>query len=220
MTVIVEADGLIRRFVSRAETVVAVDGVSLSIGAGELVGVAGPSGSGKTTLLNLLLGWEEPDAGTIRFDPSMRERAGWSAIATVPQELGLLPELTGGQNVELPVRLARSVERGTARGEWAMAALGIEPLAGRLPADMSLGEQQRFAVARAVVAAPRLLVADEPTSHQDEANADRVMELLRTIASSGGAVVVATHDDRLLGRADRVLSLRDGRVVAAVGSPG
>ena len=221
MTPLVVLDHVVRRFVARAETVVAVDGVSLSVAPGELVGIAGPSGSGKTTLLDLVLGFERPDEGSVTFDASIRERAGWSGVAAVPQELGLLPELTGGQNVELAARLAQSVRDASAdasdRATWAVGALGLEPLVTRLPSELSLGEQQRFAVARAVAAGPLLLVADEPTSHQDEGNADRVMELLRAVTASGGAVLVASHDDRVLDRAHRIISLRDGHLVSTVG---
>lgn len=212
MTHLVDLVTVTRRFVSRAETVVAVDGVSFSIGPGEVVGVVGPSGSGKTTLLQLVLGWERPDEGSVVVDPSVAEHPGWAGIASVPQELGLLPELTGAQNVELSVRLGRAAD-GADRTRWAIVELGLEGLGDRLPGELSLGEQQRFAVARAVGPVPRLLVADEPTSHQDEANADRVMAVLGSVASAGGAVLVATHDERLLDRADRVVRLRDGRVV-------
>lgn len=212
MTDVVTLVGVVRRYVTRAETVVAVDDVSLAIRSGELVGVAGPSGSGKSTLLHLVLGWERPDAGSVRLDDSVRAAVGWAGIATVPQELGLLPELTGGQNVALASRLAG--RPATDRVAEVVDALGIAALVDRLPAELSMGEQQRFAVARAVVAAPRLLVADEPTSHQDEGNADRVMEVLRGVADAGGAVLVATHDERLLAHAHRVVHLRDGRVHA------
>ena len=220
MTPLVELQNVARRFVARAETVAAVDGVSFSVAPGELVGIAGPSGSGKTTLLDLVLGFERPDEGSVNFDPSIRDRPGWSAVAAVPQELGLLPELTGGQNVQLATRLARSSHDGSRdasdRAAWAVDELGLGTLVTRLPSELSLGEQQRFAVARAVAAGPRLLVADEPTSHQDEVNADRVMELLGAIAASGGAVLVATHDDRVLDRAHRILRLRDGHLVPTV----
>lgn len=211
MTGLVELVAVCRRFASRAETVVAVDGVSISLLPGEIVAVAGPSGSGKSTLLHIVLGWERPDEGTVVVDPSIG--TGWAGIAMVPQELGLLPELTGGQNVGLAARLARGAD--SVRTQEAIADLGLGSLVDRLPGELSLGEQQRFAVARAVAAGPRLLVADEPTSHQDETNADRVMAALGSVAASGGAVFVATHDDRLLDRADRIVRLRDGRVLAS-----
>lgn len=210
---VVELEHVTRRFVTRAETIVAVDDVSFGVAAGEVVGVVGPSGSGKSTLLHLVLGWERPDDGSIRLDRDARQRHGWAGTASVPQELGLLPELTGGQNVRLALRLGGAAAHGPGRAAAAIERLGLAALVDRLPAELSLGEQQRFAVARAVAADPRLLVADEPTSHQDEAHADRVMEELVAVAASGGAVIVATHDDRLLDRADRVLGLRDGRVV-------
>lgn len=207
---VVRLHAVTRRFVSRVETVTAVDDVSVTVEAGELVGLAGPSGSGKTTLLHLIMGWERPDAGTIEHDAVSSK--GWRDVAVVPQELGLLAELTARQNVELPERLA-----GGPRSDVLelFGDLGIGELPDRLPAELSMGEQQRVAVARAVIASPGLLVADEPTAHQDESNADRVMRLLADRAAGGGAVIVATHDDRMLDSVDRVLRMTDGRLVDA-----
>ncbi len=178
MTELLVLDRVSRRFVTRSETVVAVDEVTLRVEPGEVVGLAGPSGSGKSTLLHLVLGWEEPDDGSVRRSTDVASLRGWSGVAAVPQELGLLGELTA-----------------------------------RAPDELSLGEQQRVAVARAIVAGPRLVVADEPTAHQDERNADLVMAALVGVVRGGGGVLVATHDERVLGSVDRVVRLEDGRVV-------
>jgi putative ABC transport system ATP-binding protein len=209
MTPVLELVDVTRRFETRAETIVAVDSVSLTVEAGEVAGLAGPSGSGKSTLLHVVMGWERPDAGQVRRATTTM-RAGWSNVAIVPQELGLLPELTARQNVELAGRIARSPMRDTSE---LLDALRLTDLADRLPEQLSMGEQQRVAVARAAVAAPALLVADEPTAHQDEAHADLVMALLDEVAAAGGAVLVATHDERLLDRVDRVIRMRDGRLL-------
>lgn len=197
-----------RRFHTPGEVITALDGVSVTVESGELVGLSGPSGSGKSTLLHLAVGWDRPDGGTITRDPSLD--GGWSGIAVVPQDLGLLGELTARQNVELPGR----IERLTTDPTELMAALGLDELVDRLPAEMSLGEQQRVAVARGLIATPALLVADEPTAHQDEANVERIVELLRAAALAGSAVIVATHDPRVLALVDRVVELLDGRIVA------
>ena len=210
MTELLVLDRVSRRFVTRSETVVAVDEVTLRVEPGEVVGLAGPSGSGKSTLLHLVLGWEEPDDGSVRRSTDVASLRGWSGVAAVPQELGLLDELTAQQNVELAMRLSGG-DHSTAFD--AMSRLGLGELTGRSPDELSLGEQQRVAVARAIVAVPRLVVADEPTAHQDERNGDLVMAALTDVVRGGGAVLVATHDERVLASVDRVVRLEDGRVV-------
>lgn len=130
----------------------------------------------------------------------------------MPQELGLIPELTAVQNIRLAGRLSGGDSRSV---EELFDLLDLVGLADRMPDELSVGEQQRVAVARAVLCMPRLLVADEPTAHQDERHADQVMAVLAQAASAGGAVLVATHDDRLLAGVDRVLQLLDGRLVSS-----
>jgi putative ABC transport system ATP-binding protein len=197
-----------RWFETPSVRVTAVDDASFEIGSGEIVGLAGPSGSGKTTLLNLVAGWEVPDAGEVerRAGPA----TGWHSLAVVPQELGLLPELDAVQNVRLAGRLSAGAQRSV---EELFEMLDLVGLSHRMPDELSMGEQQRVAVARAVLCTPRLLVADEPTAHQDERHADQVMSVLAHVASEGGAVLVATHDDRLLASVDRVIHVLDGRLV-------
>jgi putative ABC transport system ATP-binding protein len=173
-----------------AETVVAVASATVAVEPGSLTVVTGPSGSGKTTLLNLVLGWEQPDSG--RRHPATSPDD-WTALAVVPQRLGLIEQCTIGENVALPGRVRPLADDPTRL----MAELGIDHLADRFPFEISLGEQQRTAVARALVGGPRLLVVDEPTSHQDDRNTHRISELLRAAAGSGSAVLVATHDPRV-----------------------
>jgi ABC-type lipoprotein export system ATPase subunit len=202
---VIHLDGVSRRFRRGAESVLAVDDVSLDVIPGELIVISGPSGSGKTTLLNLLIGWEQPDAGA-RTARGPTDR--WADLAVVPQQLGLIDHCTVGENVRLPGR----VNRLEFDPDHAMERLGIEHLADRFPQETSLGEQQRTAVARAVVTRPRVLVVDEPTSHQDERNAARIVELLAEIAAAGSAIVAATHDERVTAVADHHLLMRDGRL--------
>ena len=208
MTVVVRLADVTKRHHRGRETVTAVDHVSLELPSGSMIALVGPSGSGKTTLLNLIVGGDVPDEGVI---DGPADRADWSRLAIVPQTLGLLPELTMGENIGLPLRLGARV--ATDVGE-AMELLGIGALADRPPEETSLGEQQRAAVARALVTSPALLVADEPTSHQDEANTDRVIAALADVAATGSCVFVATHDSRMLDRCDLVLRMRDGVVTA------
>lgn len=208
MTSPVELEGVHRRYRSRTETVHAVNGVSFILRRGALTGLVGPSGSGKTTLINLIAGWERPDAGAVHRDPAIGDD--WHGLAVVPQNIGLLSELTIEENISLPIRLgnASPVDPHTL-----MAEIGVGGLEGRMPDETSLGEQQRAAVARALVADPVVLVADEPTSHQDEGNALVVAGMLRRAAASGTAVLIATHDERILAEADEVIRIESGRVV-------
>ena len=130
--------------------------------------LVGPSGSGKTTLLNLLCGWEQPDGGRLSWPSgSGRVDPPWDEVAVVPQDLGLVEELTVVENVELPLWLAGRLERGLPEAAGLLDRLGLARNGDRLPAEVSLGERQRVALARAMVVGPRLLLADEPTGHQD-----------------------------------------------------
>jgi len=216
MTRLLTAEGLGRTYRRGAEEVVALADVSFTVEAGELVVITGPSGSGKTTLLNVLAGWETPDTGTLDWADHDQTRApGWDRLAIAPQRLGLLPELTIGENVDLPLRLGGGTDREqqAQRLEVALEAFGIDHLAHRMPPEVSLGEQQRTALARALVGVPRLLLADEPTGHQDAAWASGVMDGLRKAAAAGSAVLIATHDEEIIAQAPRRLQLRDGRLV-------
>lgn len=211
------ATGLGKTYRRGAEEVVALADVSFAVDPGDLVVLTGPSGSGKTTLLNLLAGWETPDTGTLEWADHADERApGWDRLAIAPQRLGLLPELTIGENVGLPLRLAGGDDRDmqAQRLETALEAFGLDHLAHRMPPEVSLGEQQRTALARALVGVPRLLLADEPTGHQDAAWASGVMDGLRKAAAAGSAVLIATHDEEIIAQVPRRLRLHDGRLVA------
>lgn len=208
---VVSARGLVRVHRRGAEVVHALDGVDLDLEAGEVCALVGPSGSGKSSLLTVLCGWEPLDAGTLHWAPGLGVAAAWGVLALVPQALGLLEELSVAENVGLPLRLAGV--RDPARVEGMLERFGLSALGRRPPAQCSLGEQQRAAVARALVLRPRLLLCDEPTAHQDAANAEGLLLALREAAEAGACVVVATHAAEGRAAADRVISLRDGRVV-------
>ena len=204
--------GVRKSFVTPAGSVAVLDGVDLTVARGEVLAIAGRSGSGKTTLLTIIAGWEQPDAGSVelqRSAPAATERR-WRELAIVPQSLGLLDELTVAENVALPLRLAPAAS-GDDPSDL-MARLGIAHLAGRYPSEVSLGEQQRAALARAAVVKPPLLVADEPISHQNEEWARSMMLVLGLLAAEGTACVLATHNDIAFEAADRVLELHRGRL--------
>ena len=212
------ATGVSKAYRRGAERVVALEDVSFRLAAGEFVTVSGPSGSGKTTLVNVLAGWETPDVGEVRWADEQVDPAApdWWALAIAPQRLGLLDELTVHENVELPLRLRFGAGRDDTaeRVDTALETFGLHALAHRLPYEVSLGEQQRTALARALVVQPRVLLADEPTGHQDAGWAAGVITGLRQARDAGTAVLVATHDDEVIVRADRAVELRDGRVAA------
>lgn len=209
MSAVVELSGIEKRF-TRGETVVTVlADLSATVSPGEVVIIRGRSGSGKTTLLNILAGWQQPDAGSLRWGIDAPET--WEHVAVVPQSLGLLPELTLGENLGFPGRLADHP------GDVAGVAerLEIGHLLRRPVTDASLGEQQRAAIARALVRRPALLLADEPSSHQDLERLHIVWGLIADVAREGTAAIAATHDPDAMPYADRVLDLVDGRLIPA-----
>lgn len=191
----------------RAAGVPIIAGVSLAVGRGEVVVVEGRSGSGKSTLCQLVAGLEPPDHGTVTVaGVAAAGLTDWSRLAALPQRFGLPDELTVAENVHLPAWLHGRPERFDL-----LEALDVAHLAGRLTAQASRGEQQRVALARAASLEPDALVLDEPTSHQDEAHADLVVAHVLAAASSGSAVLVATHDPRIVEAAHRVVHLDAGR---------
>jgi ABC-type lipoprotein export system ATPase subunit len=200
------------------EEVHALRGVTFSIEWGEVVALVGPSGSGKTTLINILCGWERADAGEIQWHDGTTtspESRPWSQLAVVPQDLGLIEELSVWENVELPVRLGgRNGDRvsGRDRARMLLEGFGLGELRDRTPSEISLGEQQRTALARALVLRPRLLLGDEPTAHQDEHWVRGVLRAFRTVASEGTSCLIATHNREALRLVDRIIEIRDGQI--------
>ncbi|MDQ3958220.1 MAG: ATP-binding cassette domain-containing protein [Actinomycetota bacterium] len=209
--------GLTKTFTTGVEPVHAVADATLALMPEEVVGLVGPSGSGKTTLLMSILGWDVPDAGEVVWRGDPRPDLGtleWRDVAIVGQRLGLVEELTVEDNVELPLLIAGVPEaESDERTEAALESLDLAEIAHRNPPETSLGEQQRTAIARAVVVRPRLLVADEPTSHQDTARKRLVFAHLKEHASLGGACLIATHDPDTLSVCNRTIRMDSGRIV-------
>jgi ABC-type lipoprotein export system ATPase subunit len=194
-----------------------LDGVDLEVEAGEVVAVLGRSGSGKSTLLHLLGGLDRPDAGQIVLagrdlsDQSARALAKTRLrhVGFVFQSFQLIEELSGEENVMMPARLPGARRGGEERARGLIAELGISALAHRRPHELSGGEQQRLAIARALVNDPELVLADEPTGNLDQENGAAVLSLLRRLDTR--AVVIVTHEPDAAAIADRVLHLREGR---------
>jgi len=188
-------------------------GVSLAVAPGELVALAGPSGSGKTTVCHLAAAFESPERGTVCVDGRpAADVEDWSLVAVVPQQHGLLAGLSVQDNICLPAHRA-GVDPLPSFAAL-VEALDLASFTQRGVAETSLGEQQRCAVARALILNPRLAVLDEPTGHQDDDHVAQVVGALTKAAHGGSAVLVATHDQRVWEVADRVVRLDDGRVLA------
>lgn len=205
---------LVKTYRRGREEVHALRGVTLEVRPGEVVALVGRSGSGKTTLLNCLLGWEAPDAGTTTHGATARgaARTSWEEVAVVPQRFGLLEELSLLDNVALPARLAGHDDPAAA-AVAVLDALGLAAVVDRAPAEVSLGQAQRTALARALVVRPAFLVADEPTGRLDEDTTTQVLGVLRDLCTTAGTgALVASHDTTTIAHADRVLRMSDGRL--------
>jgi putative ABC transport system ATP-binding protein len=222
MTAAVALRGVSRVYGSGASEVHALRDVDLSVSVGELVAVMGPSGSGKSTLLTIAGSLEDPSAGEVivggfplaHMSPNDRARLRRRTIGYVFQDFNLLAGLTAVENVALPLELdGVGVRAARTAGLAVLEELGLAGQAGRYPDDLSGGERQRVAIARAVVGDRRVILADEPTGALDSVNGEAVMRMLRTACKRGVAGVVVTHDAQLASWADRVVFLRDGRVV-------
>jgi putative ABC transport system ATP-binding protein len=219
---LVQLEGAARWFGAGHTEVVALHPTDLSVAAGELLAVMGPSGSGKTTLLSLVGGLDRPSQGRVLVEGKDVGAMGARELAVlrrrtvgyVFQDLNLLAGLTARENVAIPLELdGRSP--GEARGEAdaALESVGLASLANRFPDDLSGGEQQRVAIARALVGGRRILLADEPTGALDSITGESVMRLLRRHCDDGGTGILVTHDAAHAAWADRVVFLRDGRIV-------
>ena len=214
--------GLTRSFSQGGETIEVLRGIDLQVGAGEIVALLGPSGSGKSTMLQAVGLLEGGFAGSIRIageeaaklDADGRTRVRRDKLGFVYQFHHLLPDFNASENVELPM-LIRDATRVQARDRAGvlLTALGLGHRLTHRPSQLSGGEQQRVAVARALANRPALVLADEPTGNLDEATADVVLaEFLRLVRGEGSAALVATHNERMALKMDRVVRLHEGRL--------
>ncbi|MDP3951417.1 ABC transporter ATP-binding protein [Microbacterium sp.] len=219
MTAVLRAEALSRVFSSPSGDVVAVRDAELAVEPGELVVIAGKSGAGKTTLLTMLGGLDRPSSGRVLVDgidladPATDISALRGArIASIFQTGGLIPVLSAAENVEVPLRIRRvDPDERDRRVADALRSVGLEDHTRQRPGELSGGQQQRVGIARALVMAPGILLADEPTAQLDSETGAQIMDLIaRLVHDSGTAAIVATHDPAMLQRADRVLELHDG----------
>ncbi len=203
----------------------ALRGIDLAIAAGDLVAIVGPSGSGKTTILNLIAAIDRPTAGTVTVDGrridamSEEELAVWRGehVGIVFQFFQLLPTLSALENAVLPLDFARrgSKRQRFERGRHTLSLVGLSDKLDHLPTELSGGEQQRVAIARALATDPKLIVGDEPTGNLDTVTAAEMFELFERLNEEGKTVLYVTHDLELARRAHRIVSIRDGVIVAS-----
>jgi len=212
------------RLVSGAGAVNVLTDISLEVPPGQFLAVAGPSGSGKSTLLGLIAGLDQPTAGSItvagleitRLGEDQLARFRRDTIGYVFQSYHLIPTLTALENVAVPLELAGEPD-ALPRAHARLADVGLADRAHHYPVQLSGGEQQRVAVARAVCRGPRLLLADEPTGNLDSATGKQIIELIVALNRNlGSTLVLVTHDAALAAYADRIVTLKDGRVVSDV----
>jgi putative ABC transport system ATP-binding protein len=218
--VMIRVRDLVMRLPSGGRSLTILDGITLDVATGELVAITGPSGSGKSTLLGLVAGLDRPSSGSIvvggvditRLDEDALARFRRETLGYVFQSYHLIPTLTAVENVAVPLEIA-GAPNALARARVLLDDVGLGDRAHHYPVQLSGGEQQRAALARAVALDPGLLLADEPTGNLDSATGTRIIELLLELRRRRGAtLVLVTHDDALAGHADRVVVLRDGRV--------
>ena len=213
-------DAVSKSFQRGREQVVALDEVTIAVDKGEFVAMVGPSGSGKSTLLHLAGGLDQPDAGRVLLGE--RDLAALSAgdrarirrreVGFVFQFFHLIPTLSVAENVELPL-LLDGVRDKTGVVATMLDRVGLQPRAEHLPGELSGGEMQRAAIARALVAGPELILADEPTGNLDSSTGRDILDVLsQQVTEAGAALLMVTHDDSAASRAGRVLHLRDGKL--------
>jgi putative ABC transport system ATP-binding protein len=200
-----------------SQRILAID--AIDINRGEMLALIGPSGSGKTTLLHTICGLVQPDEGSVMLADTTKTARPISLhdTALIPQAFGLVAALSVAENVELGRKLWRGGQGDPRPVDELLAMLGLDGLANRLVRELSGGQQQRVAIARALALAPRILVADEPTSELDAGNRERVMEILANHAKANNLVIIAAHDQTITEYATRSLELADGQLVAEGG---
>lgn len=218
---LLEAVNISKTFKRREEDFYAVKDVNFSLSKGEFVFICGRSGSGKTTLLNLLAGLLNADSGTVLyndkniFDFSDSEKSFYrnEYIGFVPQTIGSLPNLSVSDNVRLPHFLFKRDGDGKDRALFLLEMMGIADLKDELPKNLSGGETKRMLIARALMNAPSVLIADEPTSDMDAATTKDVMNVLKTVNSEGTAVIIVTHDNDILSKDIKTYTMADGSLL-------
>ncbi|WP_319579697.1 ABC transporter ATP-binding protein [uncultured Methanospirillum sp.] len=225
---LIEARDLSKVYHRGSEEIHALNGVSLSIQAGEFVSIVGPSGSGKTGLMNILGLLDAPSGGTVMIDGTdvtrLKERERViirrDSIGFVFQQFFLIPTMTARENLELPLLFSRK-KPDPEKTETILEMLGLAHRGDHLPHQLSGGEMQRVAIGRALMNDPKIILADEPTGNLDSASSEKIFDLFRELREMGLTLIVVTHNTDLANRADRVFTIRDGMLTGTepVSSP-
>jgi putative ABC transport system ATP-binding protein len=210
----------VKRYGSGDTAVTALDSIDVDIPAGRFTAVMGPSGSGKSTLMHCLAGLDTLTSGQVflgdvdlnRLSDRQLTKVRREQIGFIFQSFNLIPTLTAIENITLPLTLGGR-EADQAWLEHVVGTVGLRSRLAHRPSELSGGQQQRVAVARALVSAPRVILADEPTGNLDSANGDAVMNMLTGVAKGGTTIIMVTHSDQHAARADRVINMLDGRFV-------
>ena len=219
----IDLKNVTKAFQAGEEEYPAVRGVSLSIESGEFVAVMGPSGSGKSTLLSLLGGLSHPTTGVVTVDgidlgslgPNRLSDFRREYLGFVFQSFYLVPYLTAAENVMLPLTVQPGMNgKGRIAALEALRKVGLDSKAHRLPSQLSGGEQERVAIARAIVNKPPVILADEPTGNLDTKTGDHVLDMLQELHTEGHTIVMVTHNTENAKRAGRTIEIRDGQVVS------
>ena len=218
----IEISNVTKTFHAGDEEYDALKGVSLDINSGEFIAVMGPSGSGKSTLLSLIGGLSKASSGVVSIDsidlgslgPNRLSDFRREYLGFVFQSFYLVPYLTALENVMLPLTIQPGLN-GTARGmaREALSRVGLDAKGGRLPSQLSGGEQERVAIARAIVNKPALILADEPTGNLDTKTGNKVLDMLEGLHAEGRTIVMVTHSRENAERAERVIEIRDGEIM-------
>lgn len=217
-------DSVVKQYESGANTVTAIDNVSLTISTGEFVTVMGPSGSGKSTMLNLLGLLDDPTDGSVQIDgrettalgDDERTQLRKDRLGFVFQDFYLLPTLSAVENVSLPTVFGDG-EPATERAKELLARVGLGDRLDHTPDELSGGQQQRVAIARALVNEPTIILADEPTGNLDRSTSKQVLDLLADVAGGNVSVVAVTHDELVTDYTDRTIQLVDGEIAPESG---
>ncbi|MFH1539750.1 MAG: ABC transporter ATP-binding protein [bacterium] len=217
---LIKTDSLVKTFEMGGTVIRALDGVSLAIDEGEMVGVKGTSGSGKSTLMNILGCLDKPDSGDYTLAGEDVSRLHIDRLAEIRnkyigfvfQSFNLLPRMTALENVELPLQYAGTHD-SRKKAERALVVVGLSGRMTHVPNQLSGGERQRVAIARALVNDPAIILADEPTGNLDSKTSDELMNLFEELNAQGRTIVVVTHDPEVAGRCKRIVKMKDGRIV-------